>query len=227
MPTSGGYIYWDSRILGLGMYIAGRRIQGGLKHPSGADYSRGMPGVSLATVGGSDVLQQRFFGGDVPLNLEPFNVSFSMLLVDQADADAILEAVDAVDLWPDMIIADKWSIPHASAGQTTWKASRRFPWGLGFVTTVNRAPRVFIDSVEQTVIYAGAPAAGEVLVPSVGGYGVITTPAGIEGTYLTLRYHPLFTVRVAQADLRHNDVNDLTVDVTISEVRSQLYSVAI
>lgn len=224
-----GYLYWDTRILRLGMYVAGRRIKGGLVHPNRADYSRSAPGVLLSTLGHSDVLQVRWFGGDVPVSLEPISVRFSMILSDQADADAITEAQSAgapVDLWLDLVIADQWSIPHAAAGQTQWKTSRKLPYGLDFVTVANRPPRVFIDDTEQTVIHAGVPAAGEVVVPDAGGYAVITTPAGIVGTMLKLRYHPIIVARVTQADYGHEDVNHLNLQVEIEEIRSRLFSVA-
>lgn len=222
-----GYIYWDTRILGLGLYVDGVRIRGGQLHPDAANYSRNPPGTVLPTMGHSDILQTRWLGADVPVNLESIRASFSIIAAAESEYHTFMEASTglAVDVWPDLLIADRWHIPSANSGQTTWKTSRRLPYDLPFVTTVLRPVSVLIDDAEQTVVSSSPPAAGEVYVPSVGGFAAIETPAGISGTWLTLRYHPILSARVS-ASLRHQDVNDLRLEVEIEEVRDHLLTVA-
>lgn len=223
-----GYLSWDTRILGLGFYIDGRRIKGGFLHPP-ASYSTAPSGISLPTLGHSDVVQHRWFGEDVPVNLAPETISFDMVLSSQADAETISDAHGRgtpVEIYTDIARADHWYIPVAAVGQILWKTSRKLPYALSFVNAVNRPPRVFIDGAEQTVVSASPPSSGEVYVPIVGGYSSIETPSGIVGTWLTLRYHPVIMARVVQADLDHRDPNDLNMKVAIEEVRSRLFQVA-
>lgn len=223
-----GYLYWDTRILRLGLCIDGRRIKGGFLHPP-ALYSTPPSGISLPTLGHSDVVQHRWFGADVPVNLSPESISFEIVLSSQSDAESIDDAHRRgipVDVYTDIAHADHWYIPVSSSGQTLWKTSRKMPYGLPFVNTTVRPPRVLIDGVEQTVVFSSPPSAGEVYVPVVGTHTSIETVPGISGTWLTLRYHPVITAIVTKADKDHRDPNDLRMQVTIDEVRSRLFQVA-
>lgn len=225
--TTRGYLYWDTRILRLGMYVNGYRIRGGLVHPDSANYSRNPPGTLLSTMGHSDILQTRWLGADVPVNLEPIRASFSIIAASELEYHAFMESSTglSVDVWPDLLIADRWHIPSANPGQTEWKTSRRLPYDLPFVTPSLRPSTAYIDDVAQTVVASSPPSAGEVYVPTTGGFATIETPAGISGTWLTLRYHPVLSARVTTA-LNHQDVNDLRLQVEIEEVRERLFTVA-
>lgn len=226
MSNGLGYLYWSSRVLGLGMYVGGRRIKGGLVHPSGANYSRSPAGSIIPTLGNSDVTQLMLVALDAPMSIQPINTKFSLSLSLEDDYHVFLESHthgEPVDIWYDLIISDVWSIRHNPSG-LLWKTSRKLPYGLSFVTTTNRPPRAFIDSVEQTVVHTSPPAAGEVYVPNVGGYATIETPDISGGRYLTLKYHPIVVSRVIVDSLTHEDVNDLRMNVAIEEVRQRLFT---
>lgn len=226
MSNGLGYLYWSSRVLGLGMYVGGRRIKGGLVHPSRANYSRTPSGTIVPTLGNSDVTQLLLVAIDAPMSIQPISTRFSLSLSLEDDYHILLESHshgEPVDVWYDLIIADVWSIRHNPSG-TTWKTSRKLPYDLPFVTPTIRPPRAFIDGVEQTVVHASPPSSGQVYVPDIGGYTTIETPNISGGRYLTLRYHPIVVSRVIVDDITHEDVNDLRLSVTIEEVRQRLFT---
>lgn len=226
-----GPAYWtDMDVTELGIYLDGRWIDGGRFYPQPFGIEAAAPGSVMPTLGHSDVVQYRWLGADVPVNLEPY-VATGMLVevVEEADYRALLAAGNrgaVVDLWCDIPIVDQWSIAHKASGQTTWKSSRQFPWALGGVTHVTRPPMVLIDGVEQTLVSSAGPAAGEVYVPEEGGLSAIETPADISGEWLQLWYSPILRVRVDSARIEIAQHNRVIVSLAISEIRERLFEVA-
>ena len=225
-----GPAYWtDLDVAELGIFLDGRLIDGGAFYPQPFSLEAQAPGAVLATLGHSDITQYRWLGEDVPVNLEPYVVNgLEVLLADSADYRALKAASNrgsTVALWCDIPIVDQWSIAHAATGQSDWKASRALPWDLSGVTHATRPPVVMIDGVEQALV-AASPGAGEAVVPESGGYGVVTTPAGIEGEWLQLWYHPVLRVRVGGCRIVSQAHNALLVSLDVAEVREQLFEVA-
>lgn len=225
-----GPAYWtDLDVAELGIYLDGRFVEGGRVYPQPFGLEAPAPGAVLATLGHSDVMQYRWLGADVPVNLEPYTVpGLELVLADSADYRALVAAANrgsTVALWCDFPVCDQWRIALAATGQTAWKISRTLPWDLAGVTHATRPPVVMIDGVVQTLV-ASAPAAGEAVVPETGGYGAVETPAGIAGTWLQLWYHPVLRVRIGAHRIIAQRHNELLVSLDVAEVRERLFEVA-
>jgi hypothetical protein len=227
MP-GGGIYTWDTDAGLLGLYVDGRWIEGGAFYPQPLAVSQASRGSVLATIGGTDIVQLVWLGGEVPVNLRPVSVPVDVVLAHEEDYWAVTEASElglAVDVYLDLPVTDIWSIAHADAGQTTWKTSRKLPYGssLTGVSLASRPPTALIDGVAQTVVASSGPGAGEVYVPDSGDYAAIETPTGIAGSYLKLRYPPILRARLVglQRSLRAH--NALAVAFTVEEVMARRF----
>lgn len=188
-----GYWFWDVQMLRGGVYLNGEIIHRGAMVP--LTRSGDSPARTLTTLAGTQVLQRIGIGGDAPLNLRPLTFSARFSCDSEADYFRLVGAADSgtrVYLMPHLWIEDRWYIPGANPGQTTWRTSRRLAHHLpGYsYDFASRQPQVLVDDVPQTVLSSGTPGAGEVVVPDTGGYVEVVTPAGLSGSYLALRYAP-------------------------------------
>jgi hypothetical protein len=182
----------------------------------------------LRMIGDRDVTQIRTTGGAVPVSVRPLGIPFDVYLYEESAFWALSEAMDLglpVDLWLDHPITDQWILDFAP-GQTTWKPSRKPPWGVvPGVTFADRQPVALLDGAELTRVAASPPAAGEVYIPDTAGadgYFTIETPA-LTGTVFKLRYWPLFRVTITALEFAARDGNDAVYSVTVEEVRERSY----
>lgn len=135
--------------------------------------------------------QSRWVGADQPLDIAPWSGSIKINAKWEEEAQAIGDALSVGE--PQRVFfgrwqTDYWAVEGAAGAQTEWRTSRGLPYDLpaplGAADWAAYVPQVkLIDTagvaVEQTVITAGTPGAGEVLVPDTGGgtYETIQTPA--------------------------------------------------
>ena len=228
MAPEGGPLFWgDSPPLRAGVWLDGTLIDGGVQLPIN-EWNRETGAAILPTVGGVDIAQLRWLTGDAPVNLHAMKMSgINFNLVDEADywlLHRVASVGQPVNLFFDVPMADYWYIPGKVAGQTTWKTSRKLPWDLTGVTHVTTPPHAYVDSVAQTIIKTGTPSTGEVKVPETGGFGTITTPSGLTGTWLELRYAPQLLVVLRGINFTMQQANFLIVNCPVEEQRGGLYT---
>ena len=212
-----------SSIFSEGLWIDGDFIEGGQRTPP-IKLDTGAPGVTLNTLGNTDIEQMLWVEGSAPVNLGAKNsMQFSMNLVEEDDYwkfRTLQETGVPVEFWFDYVIADRWYIPGMEAGQTGWKTSRKSPWTVvGGVTQTSHPPDAYIDGVQQTVIPSGTPGAGEVKVPNTSGYLTIETPVLVPAsdTWLELRWHPIMYMKLVALRVDWLTHNRLSVTMELLE----------
>lgn len=213
-----------SSIFSEGLWIDGDFIEGGRRTPP-IKLNTDSPGVTLNTLGNTDIEQMLWVEGSAPVNLgAKNNMQFNMTLVEEDDYwkfRMLQETGVPAEFWFDYVVADRWYIPGMEAGQTDWKTSRKSPWTL--VTGVDHTshpPDAYIDGVQQTIIKTGTPTAGQVMVPETSGYLTIETPVLVPAsdTWLVLRYHPMMMMKLI--DLRVDWVTHNRLSVTMDLLES-------
>lgn len=205
----------------------------------GWDYSTG--GTLIRNIAGGTLTQLRFLAGNAPMALNPMKFSLTYTVSSLAEQRAIQEKAAwglPIPIYFDIEMQDVWYIAGAAAGQTLWKTSRRFPYGIvPNITHATRAPAVLIDDVAQTIVEGTSatnvlppdetPAAGQAVVPSYqpdSGVNGIKLPAGITGTRLVLRYHPLFLGIIQNVAFQYPIHNGLVFSATVAEHLPGIYA---
>jgi len=210
----------------LGLWIDGTQIEGGAAYPL-ADLSVLNRSAMLGTVSGTEILQKFWLGQKAPVNVRSTALPVQFNLKNEADYRLIVSRAArgvAVEIYPDWPLMEEWYIPAKDSGQTEWEPARKFPWDISGVTHSTRAPRVYIDDVEQTVITGGTPTSGQAKVPEAGGFGVVTMPSGITGTWLRLEYHPVFTVLITEVGQKYQQHNNLVFAIQMVEQMARRFN---
>lgn len=204
----------------LGVYLDGVEIEDGAAYPLGG-LQAFSGSVAFDTLGNSQIVQTRTLGAKAPLGVSAGEFTVRMNVKDEADYKLFLtrcERGEPVEFWPDWPLFDQWLLSLRDAGQTEFQTRRKLPWALSGVTHVTRSPLVDVDGTAQTIVTTGTPSTGEVKVPETSGYGTLTAPSGISGTYLTLAYAPVFDVLIQQVGMVYEAHNRLEFEVAMREV---------
>lgn len=230
MTTPGAAYFTTSPGLSRGLYLDGRFIEGGEVMYPAQDWASPVGATILPTVANTDIAQLRWLGGNAPTNLNPMSLDVEVQITNETDYWIFQRAAALgipVTIFFDYWIADYWYIPGKASGQTTWITSRLLPWSLDGISHATRPPAALVDGVAQTIVTTGTPGTGEVKVPTSGGdYGTITTPSGLTGTYLELRYPPIFLVVMKNMGNSYRNHNDLRFSVSLVEQRAGVYTAA-
>lgn len=226
-PDLLGPHYFDPPLYKSGIYIDGSPLSGQIQSPISNWAQQAGFGVLKTPAG--DVLQGRWFGGGIPVNLNPIDFGPLVFTVEKRnDYDRCKQAVAwgaPIAVYFDEEIIDVWHIPSRGTNQVLWRTSRRAPWHLPGISHLTRPPRAYIDSTAQTVITSGVPTAGQVMVPESGGALIdITTPVAIgAGTLLKLHYRPEFMLKPLQLSQAYQDVNSLIFTMAVEEILQGLF----
>lgn len=203
MPDGRGYLKWDNfpvldkggALLKLGDHVL-------LGEINSWNETLVPAGVTLQTHGHTTILQLPYTGADAPFTMRPSAFDMGILFTHQDDASRLtsharmgLPFVLLVN-WP---FTDGWAIQGGAPAQTLWRTSRRVAWGLAGVSHATHPPRAWVDGVEQTIITAGTPVAGEIKVPTTQtagqNYETIEAPVTLTGKVLELEYWPAWVAR--------------------------------
>jgi len=223
MPGVDGYIgtpAWDVRQLLDGMFLDGVALLDTAGHWP-ASWTPGTAGTHLPTMDGGAVVQYQWIGGDAPLMARPLEISLTLQHNIEADYFRMLaaEAAGPRRFWFGLWLTCMWYIPGRNTGQTAWKTDRRFPYSLTGITHSSHPPQVLIDGTAQSIITTGTPTTGQAKVPTTGGFGAITLPAGITGEYLELRCPFELLVTVQGPSTSNPQANLLPYSATLREVQ--------
>ena len=221
MSVAGGYLYWTQQFVRNAPILDGYTLADGF---GSLAWNRQPGPVRLRTLRGTDVMQSIYRGASLPLSVYPMQFSSEIGVSTDDDFWRVTRAaqkIGPVSFFCECWIEDVWHIPSNSGG-TTWYTSRALPYNGTTITHTTHAPLAYIDTTAKTVV-TGAPGAGEVKVPatSTGPYSdTITTPAltSSDGTYLVVRYPPMFYVTVSGLSQSIASPNDLRISLTLDEV---------
>ncbi len=202
MPDGQGYLKFDNFPVLQGrtfkISFDGHTILGSLQNWR---WLRPPSVVTLRTHGGTSIEQLIFRGPDMPLNMEPFQASFTILVKFEEDARRLQFAMSQglpVDGQFQFPIADVWSIKAAGSGNVNWRTSRKTIWDNVTETHTTHPPKAFIDSTAQTIV-TSSPSAGQVQVPLSQTpdfqFETIVTPVLSTGNFLRFFYWPELLVK--------------------------------
>lgn len=237
---SGGPASWPdgggTPVFGEPVYLDGVTLQGSsARVPLQVDAD--IKGATLETLGGTDVEQLIWLGGDIPINMHRRRIVLPVKIAFEADYWVIQEAADtgkSVPIWFDWAMTDRWYIPGNDLG-TTWKFSRQLPYNLvPGIDQSARPPKAWLEEPDGTqsalTVVTGTPATGEIQIPDSDGYETATTFAGDAdaGTYqyLKVRYHPMLLVRISRISFAYQEFNSLVFNLDMREHRGGLYTLA-
>ena len=176
----------------------------------------------MANWAGTHITQILHRGVDQPMTMVPFVGDLEFTVRSEEDRYRWLEAEDGpiVAAFLGKWIQDTWLITAATSSQTAWRTSRRTAYGTGSITTTTHPPDAYIDDTQQTVV-TSAPSSGEVKLPATQTadqtYEDVTTPSGLSGVRLKVRYPPLQYIRVTAVSEAVRRQNELVFTVSLEE----------
>lgn len=172
----------------------------------------------VPTLGGGAVHQATLVDAVAPRSLTPSEIEVEIQMVSEEQRGLLLLAPalavsGILEIWVDRWISDLWV---QTSGQTEFVLSRAFFYATG-PSFSERPARVFVDSVEQTIV-DGTPSAGQFGIDQSADGNVLTAgTAPAVGALVQLRYYPLLRGGAA-FDEGISDFNDGSMTLTIQEI---------
>lgn len=239
--SSQGPAYWggegDHSAFSEGFYFNGLVLHGGAGLMKDLSMEVAADGISMPTLGGTDVEQLIWIGGDVPISMRARSLRVPIRIAEEADYFVLQDSIDqgsAVGVWFDWPMTDSWYIPGNDLG-TSWKFSRQLPYNLvPGVDQSTRPPEAWFEEPDGTktalTVVTAAPATGEVQIPDSDGYLAATTFAGDADAstykFLRIRYHPMLLVKTQALSFVYSTHNSLVFNMDMKEHRGGLYTPA-
>ena len=224
MPDAGPTT-WSTPFVAEGFWLDGDWFEAQRSLPALSGGS-GSPGVTLKTMGSTEVEQRFWIQGDAPVGVQA-QLQLSMAISLQREADywkleSWRQRGRAQEIWFDWPMEDEWYVPGGETGQTEWKVSRRTPWNqVPGITQTERPPRAYLDGTEMTLVASPPSDDTEFSIPDTSGFLSVETVAlsPSSDTWLTLRYHPIILARLDRIDFNYQNHNNLVYTMQITEVR--------